>query len=53
MEKVSNKRWGYVVAGTIILLFAGLIYVWSLYKVPLNTAFPDWTASNLSLVITV
>ena len=53
MEKVSNKRWGYVVAGTIILLFAGLIYVWSLYKVPLNTAFPDWTPSNLSLVFTI
>ena len=53
MEKVSNKRWGYVVAGTIILLFAGLIYVWSLYKVPLNTTFPDWTPSQLSLVFTV
>ena len=49
----SGKRWGYVVAGTIILLFAGLIYVWSLFRNPLNAAFPDWTTSQLSLVFTV
>lgn len=49
----SKNRWGYVILGTIILLFAGLIYVWSLFRSPLSVQFPDWNASQLSLVFTI
>lgn len=41
-------RLHYIVLGAICLLFLGLVYAWSIFRTPLQTMFPDWTASNIS-----
>lgn len=48
----SNIRWLYLVIGTVTLLFAGVIYAWSILKAPLAAEF-GWTASALSLNFTL
>lgn len=54
METVTKtNRWIYVVAGALMLLFLGLIYAWSIFKVPLNQVYPDWTVSQISLTFTI
>ena len=52
MNEKKNTRWLYLVIGTIALLFAGIIYVWSILKAPLAMEF-GWTASELSLNFTL
>ena len=49
----QNKRirWLYLAIGTAALLFAGIIYGWSVLKAPLAAEF-GWTASALSLNFT-
>ena len=34
MENITNnsKRWLYLAAGTVVLLFVGLIYAWSIFN---------------------
>ena len=56
MENTENKvniniRWMYLVCGTIALLFAGIIYAWSILKAPLAKEF-GWGASQLALNFT-
>ena len=51
-ENTSNIRWLYLVIGTISLLFAGVIYAWSILKAPLSAEF-GWSASALSLNFTL
>lgn len=55
MENVTtnNKRWLYLITGTVILLFVGLIYAWSIFKAPFNAIYTDWTLSQLSMVFTI
>lgn len=48
----SNIRWLYLALGTMTLLFAGVIYAWSILKAPLAEEF-GWTASALSLNFTL
>ena len=49
MEKNKiNIRWLYVIAGTIALLFAGILYAWSIIKAPLAAEF-KWDAAQLAL----
>ncbi len=50
--RITN-RWKYIVAGALMLLFLGLIYAWSIFKVPLNGVYPDWTVSQISLTFTI
>lgn len=45
-------RWLYLAAGVIALLFAGIIYGWSILKAPLAADF-GWTADQLALNFTL
>ena len=45
-------RWLYLAAGTISMLFAGVLYAWSILKAPLAAEF-GWKASELALNFTI
>ncbi|MEG1408916.1 MAG: MFS transporter [Terrisporobacter sp.] len=51
MKKLN--RWVYVVVGTIVLLFAGLIYAWSVLASPIAEEFTSWSNAQLSLTFTI
>ncbi|HBR03310.1 MAG TPA: MFS transporter [Ruminiclostridium sp.] len=50
----SNKltRWPYLFTGVISMLFAGIIYAWSILKAPLASEF-GWSPSQLALNFTL
>jgi OFA family oxalate/formate antiporter-like MFS transporter len=53
MEKNKIKiRWLYLVVSVIALLFAGIIYAWSILKVPLAAEF-KWNNTQLALNFTL
>ena len=55
MEKTKqniNKRWVYMIIGVIAMLFAGILYAWSILKSPLSEEF-GWGASDLALNFTL
>ena len=45
-------RWGYLAIGVVAMLFAGVLYAWSILKAPLATEF-SWSASSLALNFTL
>ena len=47
-----NIRWFYLVIGVIAMLFAGVLYAWSILKTPLTNEF-GWSASQLALNFTL
>ena len=47
-----NVRWFYLVVGVIAMLFAGVLYAWSILKSPLAVQF-GWKASQLALTFTL
>lgn len=47
-----SVRWFYLVIGVIAMLFAGVLYAWSILKSPLAAEF-DWKASELALTFTL
>jgi OFA family oxalate/formate antiporter-like MFS transporter len=47
------KRWITLISGSIILLFMGLIYAWSLFRIPLQELFPGWTRMQISFTFTI
>ena len=49
----TNKRWLYLGTATIIFLFLGLIYAWSIFRAPFSELFPDWSISQMSLTFTI
>ena len=51
-KKSLNVRWLYLVSGVVALLFAGIIYGWSILKAPLAADF-GWTADQLALNFTL
>ena len=51
-HKNLNMRWFYLVIGIIAMLFAGVLYAWSILKSPLTTEF-GWSASALALNFTL
>lgn len=48
----SYIRWVYLVVGVIAMLFAGIIYGWSILKAPLAAEF-GWSATELGLNFTI
>ncbi len=53
MKKNYNIRWGYLALGTVAMLFAGIIYAWSILKIPFGEDGFGWTATQLSLNFTI
>ncbi len=47
-----NKRWMYLAAGVFTMLFSGVLYAWSILKIPFNDVF-GWSSSVLSLNFTL
>ena len=47
-----SVRWRYLVIGVIAMLFAGVLYAWSILKAPLAAEF-GWKASALALNFTL
>ena len=55
MKNTNNNvsvRWAYLVIGVIAMLFAGVLYAWSILKAPLAKEF-SWGASDLALNFTL
>lgn len=55
MNEIKNKvftRWLYLAIGVIAMLFAGVLYAWSILKAPLAGEF-GWGASELALNFTL
>ena len=51
MKKMN--RWAYAIIGVVTLLFAGLIYAWSVMSKSIAASRPDWTATQVSLTFTI
>ena len=47
-----SVRWGYLAVGVVAMLFAGVLYAWSILKAPLAAEF-GWGASGLALNFTL
>jgi len=47
-----SVRWAYMAIGVIAMLFAGVLYAWSILKAPLSAEF-GWGASDLALNFTI
>jgi OFA family oxalate/formate antiporter-like MFS transporter len=50
---ILQKRWGYALLGVVILLFAGIVYAWSVLSAPIGQEYPDWSKAQLSLTFTI
>ena len=50
-KKNVSVRWGYLIVGVVAMLFAGVLYAWSILKAPLATEF-SWGALELALNFT-
>ena len=53
-EQIQRKstRWCYLAIGVVAMLFAGILYAWSILKAPLAAEF-GWSASGLALNFTL
>ncbi len=49
---MEKKRWLYAVIGVIILLFAGLVYAWSVLSGPIKADF-GWSQAEITLPYTI
>lgn len=47
------NRWFYAAMGVLVLLFAGLIYAWSVLSRPVSAYFTDWSSAQLSMTFTI
>ena len=52
MDKRLKTRWGLLVLGAVVLLFAGIIYSWSIIKAPFSEVF-GWSAAQLNFNFTL
>lgn len=51
-KSAISVRWFYLAVGVISMLFAGILYAWSILKSPLSSEF-GWGASDLALNFTL
>ncbi len=51
-NKSIKIRWFYLAVGVIAMLFAGILYAWSILKAPFGADF-GWSASDLALNFTL
>ena len=51
-KNTVSVRWFYLVIGVIAMLFAGVLYAWSILKAPLAATF-GWKASQLAFTFTL
>ncbi len=51
-KQTVSVRWAYLAIGVIAMLFAGVLYAWSILKSPLTAEF-GWGASELALNFTL
>lgn len=49
----DKKRWLYLGVGTLLLIFCGLIYGWSLFQAPFSQIYTEWSLSQLSMTFTI
>lgn len=49
----SSNRIVTAVTGFIMMLFIGVFYAWSLFRLQLVEIFPDWTSADCSLTFTL
>lgn len=49
----NGKKYGILAVGTLMLLFIGLIYGWSIFGKFLGAEFPGWSKTQLSLPFTL
>lgn len=49
----TSKNIRMVIAGTLMLLFLGIIYAWSIFRVEIKAMFPEFSAAQLSLTFTI
>ena len=47
-----NKRWFYLVSGMFTMLFSGVLYAWSILKIPFKSDF-DWSDKILAFNFTL
>lgn len=52
MKKTMN-RWVLAIVGVIVMLFAGMVYAWTVLSAPIAAMYPDWTKAQLSLTFTL
>lgn len=52
INRSLNIRWFYLVVGVIAMLFAGILYAWSILKAPFGGDF-GWSPSDLALNFTL
>lgn len=50
---MKKKRWIYGAIGVVVLLFAGLIYAWSILSSPIKVFFSEWSSTQLSFTFTL
>ena len=51
-KNISRIRWFYLAVGVFTMLFSGILYAWSILKMPFKTEF-QWTDSSLALNFTL
>lgn len=51
MKRLNRGIYAFV--GVIVLLFAGMVYAWSVLSAPIAAEFPAWTKAQLSLTFTL
>lgn len=47
------NRWVYAGVGVFVMIFAGLVYAWTVLQAPISMTFPTWTKGQLSLTFTI